>query len=329
MKIKNKIIALALAATMVLGTTACSDTGAPQGDSYNKLLIDGEATSIDNIGTYGDDEVSFDLFAIIYLQNKNYYDPTYLEDETVAQNLKDISLETAQSMYAIDSIFEERGLSFTLDDEELLDNTIADAVTAAGSQSAFDQTIADAGISPDMYEYLVKNSIYQQKIIDDITASVTDEEIMTYITENYVRAYHILIESAEKTDADRELAETVLARAKAGEDFHALIEEFGEDPGMVGNEEGYYFTYDEMVAEFEEATFALAEGEISEIVETSYGYHIIKKYPLEEDYINANTDSMTEGYYLSALNDLITEKIEGVEFEPNEYYDMITPETLS
>jgi parvulin-like peptidyl-prolyl isomerase len=74
-------------------------------------------------------------------------------------------------------------------------------------------------------------------------------------------------------------AQQVLDKAKSGENFEKLIEEFGEDPGMQGNEQGYIVKQDgQFVPEFEEASFKLKVGEISGLVSSNYGYHIIKAY---------------------------------------------------
>ncbi|GAC1398874.1 MAG: peptidylprolyl isomerase [Pyrinomonadaceae bacterium] len=75
----------------------------------------------------------------------------------------------------------------------------------------------------------------------------------------------------------RTKAEDVLKRAKAGEDFAKLAGEFSDDPGskVQGGDLGF-FGSNRMVPEFEKAAFALKPGEISDIVETKFGYHIIK-----------------------------------------------------
>ncbi len=95
---------------------------------------------------------------------------------------------------------------------------------------------------------------------------------------------HVLISTQEKegeepvnVEEKRALAEEILAKAKAGEDFDALVAEYNEDPGQT--EEGYTFGPGEMQKAFEEAAFALGVDEISDIVETNYGYHIIKRIP--------------------------------------------------
>lgn len=74
-------------------------------------------------------------------------------------------------------------------------------------------------------------------------------------------------------------AQEVLTKVKNGEDFDKLIAEYGEDPGMVGNDEGYTVKKDgQFVPEFEEAALKLKTGQTSGLVSTVYGYHIIKAY---------------------------------------------------
>ncbi len=96
------------------------------------------------------------------------------------------------------------------------------------------------------------------------------------------RARHILLRIPEnatpaQTDSVRALAEEVRQRALEGENFAILAGEYSQDPGSApnGGDLGS-FTRGQMVPQFEEAAFALEEGEISEVVETTFGLHIIK-----------------------------------------------------
>jgi len=78
-------------------------------------------------------------------------------------------------------------------------------------------------------------------------------------------------------------ADELHARAIAGEDFATLIATYGEDPGMETSPEGYVFIEGVMVTEFFEATRNLAIGEISEPVQSTHGFHIIKRVEVPED----------------------------------------------
>jgi len=85
---------------------------------------------------------------------------------------------------------------------------------------------------------------------------------------------------AERLELIRPQAQAILDRANAGEDFELLIETYGEDPGMIDNEEGYTVTAGGgFIPEFEEASLALTEiGQISDLVGGQFGFHIIRLY---------------------------------------------------
>lgn len=75
----------------------------------------------------------------------------------------------------------------------------------------------------------------------------------------------------------RSKAEDVLKRAKAGEDFNALVKEYTEEPGGKEREGDLgWFSRGQMVKAFEDAAFSLQPGQISDVVESPFGFHIIK-----------------------------------------------------
>ena len=116
--------------------------------------------------------------------------------------------------------------------------------------------------------------------------STVDEylEIKEFIKNNYWRAKHVLIQVGADVatgDLEKSEAEKILERAKNGEDFDKLVEEFSQDPGSKTNPDGYVFTEKEMVPEFEEGTKSIQPGEFT-LVKTSYGYHVIQRLPLDE-----------------------------------------------
>jgi peptidyl-prolyl cis-trans isomerase D len=100
-----------------------------------------------------------------------------------------------------------------------------------------------------------------------------------YSTEGRVRASHILLKTEGKDDATvKAKAEALLAQAKApNADFAALAKANSEDEGSaVNGGDLNYFGKGQMVPEFEQAAFSLKPGQVSDLVKTTFGYHIIK-----------------------------------------------------
>jgi peptidyl-prolyl cis-trans isomerase D len=117
-----------------------------------------------------------------------------------------------------------------------------------------------------------------------------------YDVPEQVKAAHILIrvpsDADEATRAKKKaLADQVLADAKAGKDFAELARKFSDDKGSAaqGGDLGY-FTRGTMVAEFEQAAFALQPGSLSDVIETNFGYHVIKA----EGYIEAGVKPLED-----------------------------------
>ena len=105
-----------------------------------------------------------------------------------------------------------------------------------------------------------------------------DEDKAQYETPEQVRASHILFETKGKDEAEvRKQAEAVLKRARVGEDFAKLANEFtDEEVGKTRGGDLDFFGRGRMAKEFEDAAFAMKPGQISDIVKTQFGLHIIK-----------------------------------------------------
>ncbi len=169
-----------------------------------------------------------------------------------------------------------------------------DRVTAQiGGEEQLTKALADAGVTRDDYALRVRENLIVQdtlRAIVEENSKVSDEEIQPFYDANKdkfkqpptVRASHILLRVPPQAGDDAKAAkraqiEALQARLKNGEDFAALAKEFSEDPGSKerGGDLGF-FAQGRMVPEFDLVAFALKTNEVSDIVTTQFGFHILK-----------------------------------------------------
>jgi foldase protein PrsA len=130
--------------------------------------------------------------------------------------------------------------------------------------------IAQKGLDYNDFREMLKNDI----LLSKMSAKIRSEVTMTADDLREIRARHILLNEGPGAKAK---AEELLAQAKKGGNFASLAAKYSDDKvsAAKGGDLGY-FTVGMMVPEFEKAAFALKPGEISGIVKTEYGYHIIR-----------------------------------------------------
>jgi peptidyl-prolyl cis-trans isomerase C len=161
------------------------------------------------------------------------------------------------------------------------------------SQQQFEQALAAQKMTLQNVRDDARNEIGVEKLVEGEIAAkiaVKPEAINDFYKSNQdkfqqgprVRASHILIQVPQGADAAtkataRTKAEGILKDLKAGKDFAAAAKENSQDPGSAvnGGDLGF-FEQGQMVPPFEQAAFALKPGQMSEIVESQFGFHIIK-----------------------------------------------------
>jgi foldase protein PrsA len=162
-----------------------------------------------------------------------------------------------------------------------------------GGKEAFIEQIKAQEIDLDFVREDTRKNLLIMKYIEeialkDIDISVSEDELResyeqnkaTYSQETATVRHILFLTEGKSPDEVKEvktLAKDVNKRAKAGEDFVTLVETYSEDPGSK-TRGGLYenFTRGRMVQTFEDASFTLPIGSISDLVETPYGFHIIK-----------------------------------------------------
>ena len=208
-----------------------------------------------------------------------------------AQELDKLKKQVVQAMITKNVLLQNfRELGFSVDPDRV-DREIQNVKDNYGSEAEFEKSMADQGYDMERLRKEITQSLQvfmvQQHVVEDV--EVTDEEMRRAYNSNVdqiaqpetVRARHILVsleEGATEEDkaAAREKIEAIQEELAAGADFAELAKEKSEGPSSKNGGDLGYFSADKMVPSFSDAAFALQPGEVSGIVETRFGYHIIK-----------------------------------------------------
>ena len=172
-----------------------------------------------------------------------------------------------------------------------------DAEVDAEMQALAKNYASDAELNAALAQQFLNRETLKQKLEQDITTAkylnsfaetvtVTSEEISKYYAENpeyfahpdLIRASHILLLTEEKPDLDiqvKERAESLLERAKKGEDFAKLAKENSVDGSASEGGDIGYVAKEALDSDFADAVFSMSAGEFR-VVKTRYGYHVVK-----------------------------------------------------
>ena len=184
------------------------------------------------------------------------------------------------------SAADEKGISAS---EEIVDSLLQDQFAHVGGEEVFMKYINNNGMSIDVVKEDIANGYIIEKYLDIVISEevpVDEEELQSRYRrliqkDQTASVRHILMMTKGKTDAEKKEVykkiKKILSRAKNGEDFAQLANTYSEDPGSKGKG-GLYEDFERgaMVKAFENAAFSVPIGEVSDIVETEYGYHILK-----------------------------------------------------
>lgn len=314
-KIKRSTFITSAVTSAVVGAVIMF--GAYQLPAVNKVLAGGQAkaTLIEEkdgsrvVAKVNDQEITdFDIKYYIYIEAMTYATENNISDDELAsydwnqevdgKKLSDTILEKAVATAIGEAITLEKGAEngVTIDEqtEAQIDMQIQSLVAQYGEEGMALRARTMGIGSVKQYGKMYKKVMTLQSVQDDMEENASKyypEDITVlndYIQEGKGSAKHILIktddaaapaegEEAAPAEDKQAKAQEILDRINNGEDFDSLMSEYNEDTGE--SEAGYTFVSGEMQPEFEEAAFALKMGEVSGLVQTTYGYHIIKRVP--------------------------------------------------
>lgn len=363
---KNRLPALTLSLALLGGcasTPAVDDHSGENADDlayqcagltrdFPLVTVDGETV---DAGTY-----LYWLASAIRVQEL-YYGLPETEEEwaELADDLKSDALDTAILYRVVENKAAEMGVTLDEETRAQLDSEAAEFIEEMGGQEEY-QAYLDSFCATEEIVYKLNEDYYLNQgilklLTEDGTLTVAQEDIDATVNEiveenNYYAAKHILI-ATRRVDEDGNsyveyseeekraayekavnLRESLSEQNDSEEVFDELMNEFSEDgrdpdTGELYAAAGYNLVSPGyMVEEFENAALALEIGQVSDIVTSDFGYHIIMRIPLDttelEEYVTAN---LTEAYM---LNKLEQEWVKEAKVISDPAYDTIDPYTF-
>ncbi|MEG0339367.1 MAG: peptidylprolyl isomerase [Oscillospiraceae bacterium] len=351
MNISKKAISVALCATLAItmlsscgakspllpnsaSAAPASSAALPKEEREPGFYLDGKKQDIGTVLTVGTHEVGFDEFRYYFLNTAASaaasgaaVDNAKLRDDVVA---------AIASAYSLLDYAAENSIALTDEEKAEALKVYEGQKSSFPSETEYNAALASAYLT----DALLKENCERQALSVKLAYELNKADIEKNVADNFVHVKHVLVKfpdeaaaaststSAPKADHSAELAKAkeVLGKAKAGDDFDGLMKEYNDDAGEPA--EGYYFTTGKMVKPFEDAAFALKDGEISDVVETDYGYHIIKRYEFDKaEMKNGAVNYMSDDAY-QKLGDALAAKAASIDVKRSDMFDKIDLDTI-
>ena len=261
------------------------------------------------------------------------------EGVTLGDSMKGVITDQLVQMIILNSQAEDYGVSLNDEDNQAVEEYVENFKTNIG-----EDVMEKEGFTEDNIRSVVQKSTLagkvSQSMFDAEEVELTDEE---KADATCIKVQHILISTTDTTKKDdegnnvdmtdeekevylaeqKEKAEEALARAKNGEDFQALADEYSSENA------GFEFSFDKngydpvnmssMVEPFYTAAWQLGEGEISALVESQYGYHIIKCVSLnDEEATQASITTAENNKKSTNLNEKVKQQVDEANYIESE-----------
>ena len=335
MNFRTRVFAFLLALVMAVSLAACADTGAdpdasPTIDTGVKDLWQAAAglPSDFELLTINGNPVEAQFYLYWLVSNVYQLEQNFLymfgegldwSDEVFADSCKADALNAAQFYLTIVFKARELGLEMTQEQVDELEAELDQVREGLGGQEALEDELRKIGLDYDTYYTINATYYYYERLCDNLYPEMpSDEEL------DILGAKHILLMTVdpstkealdEETIAEKKAtAEALLSQLRAAEGeaqlalFDELMNEYSEDTGLAANPDGYLFTAGTMVSAFEDTTRALEFGQISDVVESEWGYHIILRLdPVEHPDIEATREEAVADLTEDQINAWIKE----------------------
>jgi hypothetical protein len=348
--VMKRFLAMLLAAVMCLTALVGCGGGTEQSDSPTVMTVDGEEIPASELAAYT-------VYNLAYYENYFGMDASFFTDDSMFTSLKESCANQVVTLRAIEKMADDLGVTLSSDDKKELEETKKSNMEYVGAESgSFKRWIAyTIKGEEDPWETYLNSMGYTSELFDqDSEIMALESNLVDYyfeqgdITEEfnntYLHAKSILISDTDEDgnvlegddfDAAKKQAVSVQRKLNDGEDFDTLYEQYNED--TAENDDGYYFTEGDMVADYYDAVNDLEIGEHAKntVYYEGYGWFIIERLDLDEDALEdtesyvSNQGDGDDSTIKTAIGDALVEEklqdyIDGMEVEYTDEYDKIT-----
>lgn len=308
--------------------------------------LNGNGVSADLVAYWIGYDVSYlNSYMQYYTGSSINWDDTLSDGMSVADYVKASVLSSVKQHLVLENLANKYGVTLTEGQESAMADSDQTYIDQYGSEEAFEEEIAKLGMRRETYDRVARSNYLYQNLYELYNTEgsalyASDEDLAVYAADqNYITADHILLSTKDLTTGEaltdeqkaekKALAEEIKQKLDACEGdideltalFQELADQYSEDPGRETYPTGYTFTTGSMVQEFEDAAYALSEGEVSEVVESSLGYHILLRLPLDKA---AAADEVREEYFTN----FIAEQVDAAAMATSADYDKLDPQTI-
>ena len=238
---------------------------------------------------------------------------------TVGEYLKQQAVEELKILTAVERIAEDNNISLSDEDYKDLDENKEEVISNVGGKSEFKKLLRKNNITEAAYDkFYYINKLYD-KVFEELYGSgkkndLTNEEkesAKEEYFEKYLKIQQIVLAKIDvSTGSDlsdtiinkkETLANSILTEARNGADFEDLIIKYSEEAQEKGNNT-YYYAKGDLLENIESVVVGLGTGSISDVIETDYAFHIVKRLELD--------DSKLENYYDIVRNNKLVDDIQ-------------------
>ncbi len=350
----RKIMRSVLSAALAVGLSVSLLSGCSGGADPIKEAFDGKYTKDTVMMTVNGAEVTAEDLFFWMAQNVDYVAGYYTqmgmevdwsgpmgEDATIDDYVKDQAKERVVLYNIVSAKAAEGGYTMSSEDKSAYEADLASAKEQLGGDKEYETWLKTMLITDEGMERLSSVGVLYTHMMDGMfrdggEKAPTTEELAQYAQDqDLLCAKHILLMTknaetgedlpAEEAAAKKAKAEELLAELQGITDpeelstkFDELMNENSEDTGLEANPDGYVFTDGQMVEEFENTTRALEFNQVSGIVESRYGYHIILRLDPSE------SQEVQEGWANQQMEEQVQKWVDEAEVKTTEAFDELS-----